>query len=338
MEEKARSDVNNILVYMETDETGAITQVSLEALNAAKQIACDKSAAVGIFLIGDKVSSAADELQFHNVDKIYLKEDNRLKSYQPRAFLKIFERVYENLKPELVVFSNSTNSLDFSGRIAFKLNAGLITDCVKIESEKDDIFYTKPVYSNNIMVVYSCSHLPCIITVRSKSVAPSERSEKKEGEIVSVDEEIDLSLDEYDVVEKVIQKDKGMNLADAKIIVSGGRGVGGSEGFGYLKELADLLGGQVGSTRPPCDMGWISPGAQVGITGTIVSPSLYIAVGISGSFQHMAGMIDSKVVIAINSDPDATIFKISNYGVIGEYEEVLPGFIEGIKDRITPIE
>lgn len=338
MEERARSDLKNILVYMEADETGAITQVSLEALNAAKQIACDQSAAVGIFLIGDRVSSAADELQFHNVDTIYLKEDNRLKNYHPKAFLKIFERVYENFRPELVVFSNSINALDFSGRIAFKFNAGLITDCVKIESEKDGISYTKPVYSNNIMAVYSCSHVPCIITIRSKSVAPSERSERKEGEIVSVDEEIDLSLDEYDVVERVIQKDKGVNLADAKIIVSGGRGVGGSEGFGRLKELADLLGGQVGSTRPPCDMGWISPGAQVGITGTIVSPSLYIAVGISGSFQHMAGMIDSKVIIAINSDPDANIFKISSYGVIGEYEEVLPGFVEGIKESITPSE
>jgi electron transfer flavoprotein alpha subunit len=335
MEERVRPGFNNILVYMETDETGAITQVSLEALNAAKQIARDQSAAVGVFLVGDKMSSAADELQFHGVDMVYLKEDDRLKSYQPKAFLKIFERVYDDFKPELIVFSNSINSLDFSGRIAFRLDAGLITDCVKIESEENDLFFTKPVYSNNIMVVYSCSHAPCIITVRAKSAAPSERSEKKEGEIVHVDEEIDLSQEEYDVVEKVIQKDEGMNLADASIIVSGGRGVGGAEGFGYLKELADLLGGHIGSTRPPCDMGWVSPGAQVGITGTIVSPSLYIAIGISGSFQHMAGMIDSKVVIAINCDPDANIFKISNYGVIGEYEEVLPGFIEGVKDSIT---
>jgi electron transfer flavoprotein alpha subunit len=322
----------NFLVYAACDDSGMVTPLSLETLNAAKQVAVFEDAAVSVLVIGEEVSRAVDELQYHLIDKIFKIEGSDFKQYKPRRFLAVFEKIYRMLEPQLTVFCNSKNSLDFAARAAIHVDAALVTDCVRIEWDHGKLAFTKPVYSNNVMAVYSSGDLPCMVTLRSKSTAPSERSEKQQVEIIDLGEADLPAWEEYEVVEKGIGKDGGKKLADADLIIAGGRGMGGPEGFSRLQKLADLLDGQVGSSRPPCDLGWIPANAQVGITGAIVSPAVYFAVGLSGSFQHMAGMSSSKTIIAINSDPNANIFKISDYGIVGEYQEVLAGLIKEVGD------
>jgi electron transfer flavoprotein alpha subunit len=324
---------HQFLVYVETDANGHITPLSLETLKAAKEAALDKRIGVSALVVGADVSKAAQELQFHNVDAVYIKEGAGFIHYQPRLFLAVIEKAYGLLAPELILFGNSKNALDLAARTAVSLNAALVTDCVEIKGNSDEFLFVKPVYSNNVMAVYAGDSSLCILTMRSKSTHPSERSEVKNGDIIHLDDLDEPVVEEYEVVEKGAIEDGGKKLVDAEIIVTGGRGIGGPAGFKELKTLADLLGGQVGATRPPCDLGWIGPGAQVGITGAIVSPEVYFAIGVSGSFQHMAGMGGSRTVIAVNTDSNATIFKISDYGVVGEYEEVIPGFIDEISRR-----
>ena len=322
---------HNYLVYIETDNSGVVTPLSLETLNAAKQAAGVHDVAVSVLVLGTNVAPAVEELSFHQIDKIFKSEADELRHYRPRRYLLAFEKIYHQLKPELTVFGNSKNSLDFAARAAIQVDAALVTDCVNIESDNEGLSFTKPVYSNNVMAVYAAGgDSSCIVTLRPKSTAPSERCKKRQGEVIDLGPFHEHVSDEYEIVEACIQGDDEKKLTDADIIVTGGRGIGGAEGFAALEKLAALLGGQVGSTRPPCDLGWVSPDAQIGITGEIVSPAVYIAVGVSGSFQHMAGMSGSKTVVAINSDPNANIFKISNYGVVGEYEEVLAGLIKEI--------
>jgi electron transfer flavoprotein alpha subunit len=326
-------NLNNFLVYIETDDNGLVTANSFEALNAAKQAAKVKDAAVSALVIGDDVSKAVEEMRFHGIEKIFIKQGGDFKNYRPRNFLAVFEKIYQLLKPGLALFCNSKNSLDLAARAAVYLDAALITDCVEIKWEDEELFFTKPIYSNNVMAVYSTGDFPCIATLRSKSFSPSERLENQKGEIIDAGPINAPALDEYEVIEKCFIKDGEKKLADADIIVAGGRGIGGPEGFIELKKLADMLGGHIGASRPPCDLGWVAPSAQVGITGAIVSPSVYLAVGLSGSFQHMAGMSGSKTIIAVNLDPKANIFKISDFGVVGDYAPVLAGIMKEISDR-----
>ena len=318
----------NVLVYIETDDDGVVVPLSLEALNAARQVATASGAKVSGLLIGGDLSAATEVLVYHRIEEIYVVEDGELTDYGPGRFLQAFEKAFERIKPELTIFGNSKNGLDIAARAAMHLDIYLVTDCVKIDWDDGEFAFTKPVFSNNVMAVYGGGSSPGIATLRSKSIDPSESAEQRQGKIIQLDTPASPSPDDYEIVEKGQLAEGVKNLADAEMIVSGGRGMGGPEGFEILRQLADRLGAQVGSTRPPCDLGWVSPNAQVGITGAIVSPEVYVAVGLSGSFQHMAGMGGAKTIIAVNSDPKANIFKISDYGVVGEYQEVLPGFIE----------
>lgn len=323
----------NCLVCIETDDKGNITPLSLEALNATKQAVGSQEVVISAWVPGSDLTRAIEELKFHQVEKIYKQEGDELGDYKPAIYLVAFENIYNRLKPELTVFGNSKQCLDLAARAAVKRNVPLVTDCIKIELDNEGLAFTKPVYSNNVLAVYAGGDSPCIVTIRPKSAEPSEPVSEKRGEVISLELTEEPILEEFEIIEKRIHDEGEKKLSDADVIVAGGRGIGDSKGFKELEKLADLLGGHVGATRPPCDLGWISPDAQVGITGAIVSPSVYIAVGISGSFQHMAGMNSSKTVVAINSDPDANIFKISDYGVVGEYEEVIPGLREEIEKR-----
>lgn len=234
-------NLNNFLVYIETDDNGLVTANSFEALNAAKQAAKVKDAAVSVLVIGDDVSKAVEEMRFHGIEKIFIKQGGDFKNYRPRNFLAVFEKIYQLLKPGLALFCNSKNSLDLAARAAVYLDAALITDCVEIKWEDEELFFTKPIYSNNVMAVYSTGDFPCIATLRSKSFSPSERLENQKGEIIDAGPINAPALDEYEVIEKCFIKDGEKKLADADIIVAGGRGIGGPEGFIELKKLADML-------------------------------------------------------------------------------------------------
>jgi electron transfer flavoprotein alpha subunit len=321
----------NILAYVECDSKGDLPALSLEALQAAKDVAEDAGGGrVSALMIGSNLAGAIEALHFHSVDVLYIQDHEALKNYSPQRFFRAFEKAYRLSGPDLAILGNSKNGLDLAARAAAHLDIPLITDCVEIQWDQAEITFVKPVYSNNVLAVYGAGNSPCIATIRSKSVPPSERSSLRKPEIIDLGPPDQQTPDEYEVLEKRRLDDGSKSLADAELIVAGGRGIGGPEGFSTLQTLAALMSGKVGASRPPCDLGWISPDAQIGITGSIVSPSVYFAVGLSGSFQHMAGMSGSKTIVAINSDPNANIFKIADYGVVGEYEPVLTGLMEAI--------
>lgn len=323
----------NVCVYIETDDTGTVTVLSLEALNAAKQAAAGGGAGVSALLIGRDLSAAAETMVSHQIERIVIAEDDRLKDYRPELYVRVFKAAYERIKPDLTVFGNSKNGLDFAARAAVHLDIDLVTDCVKIQWNAGEFTFTKPVFSNNVMAVYAGGTGSVIATLRAKSTPPSRGKNHPQGEVIRLECPDAPVPGEYEIVKKYRGDDGKRSLADVDVIVSGGRGMGGPEGFLLLEKVAERLGAHVGASRPPCDLGWVSAEAQVGITGAIVSPEVYIAVGLSGSFQHMAGMEGSKTVIAVNSDPKAQIFQIADYGVVGEFKEVLAGFIEELDRR-----
>jgi electron transfer flavoprotein alpha subunit len=197
------------------------------------------------------------------------------------------------------------------------------------------LLQTKPVYGGNAQAIFVCQTYPQIATVRAKAMTPLERDQSRQGEVITIKAGLDPSVIRTKVVEKVPEKVEGIKIEDAQVIVSGGRGIGSAEGFKQLEELSRLLKGAVGATRPPCDNGWVPAGAQVGLTGKIVTPELYIAVALSGSSQHMSGCSGSKTIVAINKDAEANIFREARFGVVGDWKKVLPAFTSKLKELLA---
>jgi electron transfer flavoprotein alpha subunit len=224
--------------------------------------------------------------------------------------------------------------MDLAPRLSFRLETGLTTDCVdlSIDPASKLLLQTKPVYGGNALAVYVCETRPQMVTVRSKMMSPLDRDDSRKGEVIAFDPKIDDSLIRTEVIERVKEETEWVKLEDADVVVSGGRGIGDPSGFKQIEELARLLGGAIGASRPPCDLKWVPSTHQVGLTGKIVIPDLYIAVGISGASQHLAGMSESKRIVAINEDQKANIFDVAHYGVVGDYREVLPSFIKKVSE------
>jgi electron transfer flavoprotein alpha subunit len=330
------SDKNSIvLVFIESPDDKTILPISLETLNIAKKITDSKGSKLAALVIGCEVSTLAEELKHYGVDLIYTIDKPALNEYQPELYLSAIKQVYQNLLPEVILFGNTLTAIDLAPRFAFELDTGLVTDCVELTFDSKELMFTKPTYSGNVMAVYSFASNPCIATMRSRASEPAKRNEHASGEIIPFDITIDSSLIKTELIESISEEESGIKLSGADVVVAGGRGMGGPEGFAELEDLAKTLGAALGSSRPPCDLEWVAPKTQVGLTGEIVAPSLYIAVGISGSFQHLAGMFDSKTIVAINRDPKATIFKVADYGVVGEFEAVLPAFKETLSDLLN---
>jgi electron transfer flavoprotein alpha subunit len=263
---------------------------------------------------------------------VYLVDDPLLEDYQPDLYVSIFKQVCETVNPTAIVMGNTLMAIDLAPRISFYLNAGLVTDCVGFEFKKGEVLATKPVFSSNIIAVYAFDSKPYMVTLRSKSEEPAVRGDLAKGEIVFFEATIDSSLIRTPIIKKVVEKEEWARIDNAEMIVAGGRGIGSAEGFAQLSKLAEVIGAALGASRPPCDLGWVPSKLQIGQTGTIVKPSVYFAIGISGSTAHLAGMLGSKTIVAINKDADATIFRVANYGVVEKYEEVLPAFIAEVKE------
>jgi len=210
-------------------------------------------------------------------------------------------------------------------------------DCLELAIDPDSklMLQTKPVYGGNAQAIFTCESYPQMATVRVKAMTPLERDASRQGEVVAIKAELDPSAIRTKVLEKVPEEVEGIKLEDAEVVVSGGRGIGSAEGFKQLEELAKILRGAVGATRPPCDNGWVSDLLQVGLTGKIVAPELYIGVALSGSSQHMSGCSGSKNIVAINKDPEANIFKVAQFGVVGDWKKVLPAFTDKVKELLA---
>ena len=322
----------DVLIFTELSEDKRILPISLESISAGRKLAQAFGRRHIAVMIGNGIADVAREMAHYAVDEVLLVDHPDLEDYQPELYVSAFLQVCDRVKPKAILMGDTLLSLDLAPRIAFSLNRGLITDCVGIESGQGEVCFVKPVYSSNVMAAYAFAAEPYIVTLRSRVEEAAARQNTADADVTPVAVELDVSALKTEVIQRVVEMEAGIKLADADIIVSGGRGVGGPEGFDQLAQLAEALNAAVGASRPPCDLGWAPSKAQVGQTGEKVAPSLYIAVGISGATQHIAGMYSSRKIVAINKDPKANIFRIADYGVVGTCEEVVPAFKEAVSE------
>ncbi len=315
-----------MLVLGEARE-GELRNVSFESIAAAKNIS--GGGEVVAVLIGDQVASLGEEMIHYGADRVITVEHADLKHYTPDGFGQAFMAVYEDESPDGVVFGHTAMGKDLSPKIASKLGTGLISDVTKIEGEGDSAEFIRPIYSGKAFERVEISDGLLFITIRPNNIEPLAHDASRTGDVSAKSVEI---TNLRSIIKEVVRKStEGVDMSEAKVIVAGGRGVKGPEGFEPLKELADLLGGAVGASRGACDADYCDYSLQIGQTGKVVTPDLYIAAGISGAIQHVAGMSNSKVIVAINKDPEASIFKIADYGIVGDIFEIIPIMIEEIK-------
>ncbi|EJS72551.1 electron transfer flavoprotein subunit alpha [Bacillus cereus] len=306
---------------------GSLRNVSFEAVAAAKTIA-EGGEVVGL-LVGDGVASFANELIHYGADRVVTVENDKLKSYTSDGYAQAFLAVYAEEKPEGIVFGHTALGKDLSPKLAAKLEAGLVSDVTALEVEGGNVIFTRPIYSGKAFEKKIVTDGILFATVRPNNIATLEKDDSRTGEVSSITVDVkDLRTIIQDVVRKTAE---GVDLSEAKVIIAGGRGVKSEEGFKPLKELADVLGGAVGASRGACDAEYCDYSLQIGQTGKVVTPDLYIACGISGAIQHLAGMSNSKIIVAINKDPEASIFKVADYGIVGDLFEVVPLLTEEFK-------
>ena len=309
----------SVLVVAETRE-GNIRNVSFEALAAAKKIAAGGKVTAALF--GQVDRSLAEQLAHYGADQIDLLTNEELNEYTTDAFTQALTQVINVEKPDAVLLGHTAIGRDLAPRVAARLGLGLISDCTDVEVKGDEVAFVRPIYAGKAFQTKKVSEGMIFATIRPNNIEKGEPDTNRSAEISNVDVDI---IDIRTIIKDVVKKTTGtIDLTEAKIIISGGRGVKSAEGFKPLSELAEVLGAAVGASRAACDAGYCDYSMQIGQTGKVVTPDLYIACGISGAVQHLAGMSNSKIIVAINKDPEAPIFKVADYGIVGDLFEVLP--------------
>ncbi|WP_010651086.1 electron transfer flavoprotein subunit alpha/FixB family protein [Oceanobacillus massiliensis] len=318
---------DKLLVIGEVRE-GELRNVSFEAIAAAKQISSEAEI-VGI-LVGDgNLEGLAKELIQYGADRVTTVMHENLKTYTSEGYGQAILAIIHEESPAGIVMGHTSIGKDLTPKLAGKLQTGLISDAVAVESGGDQPVFVRPIYSGKAFEKKIIKSGMTFVTIRPNNIAPLEKDESRTGNVSVKDVDV---TDIRTVVKEVVRKaSKGVDLSEASVIVAGGRGVKSAEGFKPLYELADVLGGAVGASRGACDAEYCDYALQIGQTGKVVTPDLYIAVGISGAIQHLAGMSNSKVIVAINKDPESNIFNVADYGIVGDLFEVIPLLIEEIK-------
>ncbi|MBI2867959.1 MAG: electron transfer flavoprotein subunit alpha/FixB family protein [Chloroflexi bacterium] len=332
------ADTKGVLIVAEVNEANQPAPISAELLGIGRQLADGLGQPLTALVLGSGVADAAKALVDYGADHVLAADDPALKDYQPDAYVKVVGDVCQEQKPHIVLLGRTNIGRDLAPRVAFRLNAGLAVDCTELslESASKRLVATRPVYGGNAVATVVCPQEPQIATIRPKAFAAVQKDEGRKGEIRPVQVKVDPSILKYKLVSRSkAQSEGGVRMEDATVIVAGGRGLGGPEPFKQLDELAKLLKGAVGASRAVCDAGWVPVSYQIGLTGKTVSPDLYITVAISGASQHMAGCSGAKNIIAINKDSEANIFKECRYGVGGDWKEVLPSFIQTVKELVS---
>lgn len=308
-----------ILVLGET-RSGSLRNVSFEAIAAAKEIA--SGGEVISVLIGDSVQGVGPELIHYGADQVIVAENPQLSLYTSDGYAQAMIAIIKEVQPDGIVMGHTALGKDLAPKLASKLDCGLISDVTSIVKEGENISYIRPIYSGKAFERKIIKEGLTFITIRANNIAPLEKDENRTGNISVISVNI---KNLRSVIKEIVKKTtEGVDLTEAKIVVSGGRGVKSAEGFEPLKELAKVLGGAVGASRGACDADYCDYSLQIGQTGKVVTPDLYIACGISGAIQHLAGMSNSKVIVAINKDPEANIFQVADYGIVGDLFEVVP--------------
>ena len=314
-------------------KNGKPDRTSLDLLGGARQIADASGWQLSAALLGSGVRDQAESLIAAGADQVLCVDDPLLDGYQNDAFLAALIAVVEARSPALLLLGHTPMGRDLAPRLAYRLKVGLVTDCVAIEpGDGGACRFERPVYGGNCHAAYALSGRPQIATVRPMVMSALEPDGSRQGTVTDVTVGLDAGAVRARFIEHVQAEAEGVRLEDADAVVSGGRGLGSAENFSFVEELADILGAVVGASKAACDEGWISPERQVGLTGKVVGASLYVAVGISGASQHMAGCSGAKCLIAINTDAEAPIFKHAHYGVVGDYKKVLPALIKKLRE------
>jgi electron transfer flavoprotein alpha subunit len=326
------AEYEGVLIYAEIGE-GKLKAISTELLGCGRKLADDLGQGLYAVLVGSGISSSAREAIVFGADKVYVVDDPLLKDYRTDSYVLVMEKVVKQAMPQIILFGQTTIGRDLAPRLAFRLGTAATTDCIElaIDPETKLMRQTKPVYGGSAVAVFTCRSYPQIATVRAKAMSPLEPNASRRGEVITVEAGLDPSVIRTKVLEKVPEEAEGIKLEEAKVIVSGGRSISSADGFKQLEELAKILKGAVGASRPPCDNGWVSDSLQIGLTGKIVAPNLYIAVAVSGASQHMSGCSGAKTIVAINRDPEANIFRQAHFGVVGDWKQILPAFTSKVR-------
>ena len=315
---------------------GKAASISWEMMGQGRRLADELGTTLTACVLGEKMDQVAHEAIAYGADRVFVADDPTLRVYRTEPYAHILVELVHQYKPEIFLLGASSRGRDLAGAVATLLYTGLTADCTGLEIDPETrlLLQTRPAYGGNIMAtILTPNHRPQMATVRHRVFEVPEPDFERQGQIVSVP----VVLSEDEIASKVVDfivEEGEVNIADAKIIVAGGRGVGGPEGFEPLRELAQVLGGAVGASRAAVDAGWIPYAHQVGQTGRTVRPDLYIACGISGAIQHRAGMSTSRVIVAINKDPDAPIFDIATYGVVGDLFQIVPALTEQFRKKL----
>jgi len=327
--------MNGILIIGEAAE-GKLQSISLELLGAGRQLTDALAQPLSILLMGENLQAAAKEAIAYGADKVYTADSPNLGKYHPEVYVQVAETVSREAAPAAILVGQTDIGIDLAPRLAAKLKAGLSMDCVAlaVEPATKKILATRPVYGGNALATYaSRGERVQMVTIRSRAMPPAVKNESRQGQVVPVTAIPDPSAAKIKVLRHVREEATGVKLEDARVVVTCGYGMGGKDAMEPVKALAELLGGAVGATRPVCEQNWLPATVMVGQTGKIVTPELYLAVGVSGAVQHMAGCGTAKCIVSINKDAEAPIFKASHFGVVCSCDEFLPKLIEAIKAK-----
>ncbi len=325
----------DVWVFAEQKD-GEIQPVVFELLGEGRKLADKRGQKLAAVLLGEKVKDRCQELFERGADKVYLLESAELKQYRDEPYSRAMVKLIREYKPEIVLTGATTIGRSLIPRVAVELKTGLTADCTALDIDEENglLLQTRPAFGGNIMATIICPHQrPQMATVRHKVMKEAQPQPGRQGEIIEVKCKDPAICGLTRIVNVVREAEETVNITEADIIVSGGRGVGSPEKFEMVEKLAQAVGGAVGASRAAVDSGWISYSHQVGQTGKTVCPKIYFACGISGQIQHLVGMQSADVIIAINKDPDAPIFKMATYGIVGDLFEVIPALIKEFEKK-----
>ncbi|HMQ50628.1 MAG TPA: electron transfer flavoprotein subunit alpha/FixB family protein [Anaerolineae bacterium] len=325
---------NDIFVWIEQSE-GQADPVAWESLGAAQEVAGQLGAPVVALVLGASIAPLAEQAIQRGASRAMVIDDETLQSYRLQPYAQALVQLAQTHQPALILMGASSAGLELSAYVAAKLGSGLAPDCTGLTVENGEFIAIRPALAGNVVAKVTFGQVrPRIASLRRRIFSPLDPVPDRGGDI-SRAEAILAEAAITTKVEGFETSSSEVSLADAKVIIAGGRGVGGPEGFAVIRELASVLGGAVGASRVAVDAGWIPYAHQVGQTGKIVQPDLYIACGISGTIQHLAGMKTAKTIVAINQDPDAPIFKFAHYGLVGDLFEIVPALTARLKERLA---
>ncbi|OPJ55757.1 electron transfer flavoprotein subunit alpha/FixB family protein [Alkalithermobacter paradoxus] len=328
-------EYKGVWVFIEQRD-GNLQKVGLELLGKGREIADKLGEELTAILVGHNINDKKEELIYYGADNVIIVEDEKLNIYMTEPYTKVVSTLIKEKKPNVVLIGATAIGRDLAPRIAARVKTGLTADCtsIDVEDESNNILMTRPAFGGNIMATIICpDHRPQMSTVRPGVMQKLEKDESRKGNVEEFSIEINDEDINVEILEVVREEKNKINIEDANVLVSAGRGIGKKENIDKLRELADTLGGVVSGSRAVVDAGWIDKNSQVGQTGKTVRPNLYIACGISGAIQHIAGMEESDFIVAINNNPNAPIFEVADVGIVADANQVVSSLIDNFKNQ-----